>query len=177
VIGSSRRPWCPRPAKSLARVCEAVGRFVPFQQRIYDELMCAKGGFDLGDLEGLQANDALSPALPSAAECLCILREVGVPLPAYFSTASGQATWLWQAARDGVLELVKGLRAEGCPWHEHTCEIAADGGEVEVLQWARGHGCPCGCLALPPYFKSPGPRGDGACAGGCGGRCDPGYDG
>jgi hypothetical protein len=29
-----------------------------------------------------------------------------------------------------------------CPWDERTCESAAQGGHLEVLTWARMHGCP-----------------------------------
>jgi hypothetical protein len=28
-------------------------------------------------------------------------------------------------------------RARGCPWDENTCTHAAEGGHLEVLQWAR----------------------------------------
>ena len=33
-------------------------------------------------------------------------------------------------------------RANGCPWDEYTCEGAAKGGHLEVLQWVRANGCP-----------------------------------
>jgi len=33
------------------------------------------------------------------------------------------------------------LRANGCPWDEQTCYMAARGGHLEVLQWARANGC------------------------------------
>ena len=46
------------------------------------------------------------------------------------------------AARNGDLEGVKALRADGCPWDARTCEYAAKHGHLEVLQWARANGCP-----------------------------------
>ena len=47
-----------------------------------------------------------------------------------------------RAARSGNLELVQWLRGEGCPWDEHTCYRAVMQGHVEVLRWARQNGCP-----------------------------------
>merc|ERR1711924_433813 len=40
------------------------------------------------------------------------------------------------------LEVLKWLRAEGCPWDLTTCDYAVRGGHVEVLRWARENGCP-----------------------------------
>ena len=46
------------------------------------------------------------------------------------------------AARGGNLELVQWLRGEGCPWDWQTCYMAVDQGRVEVLRWVRENGCP-----------------------------------
>ena len=46
------------------------------------------------------------------------------------------------AASSGNLELVKWLRGEGCPWNRWTCHWAVRDGHVEVLRWARANGCP-----------------------------------
>ena len=46
------------------------------------------------------------------------------------------------AARSGNLELVQWLRGEGCPWDAETCFYAVEGGHVEVLRLARENGCP-----------------------------------
>ena len=46
------------------------------------------------------------------------------------------------AARSGNLELVQWLRGEGCPWDYGTCHNAVAYGHVEVLRWARKNGCP-----------------------------------
>ena len=46
------------------------------------------------------------------------------------------------AARSGDLELVRWLRGEGCPWDWMTCHYAVEQGHVEVLRWARENGCP-----------------------------------
>ena len=45
------------------------------------------------------------------------------------------------AARRGHLEVLQWLRQNGCSWDEWTCEAAAKGGHLEVLQWLRQNGC------------------------------------
>jgi hypothetical protein len=42
----------------------------------------------------------------------------------------------------GHLEVLQWLRANGCPWDEHTCMCAAAYDRLEVLKWARANGCP-----------------------------------
>ena len=49
---------------------------------------------------------------------------------------------IWSAASSGNLELVQWLRGEGCPWSYLTCYWAVKQGHVEVLRWARENGCP-----------------------------------
>ena len=49
---------------------------------------------------------------------------------------------MWWAACSGNLELVQFLRGEGCPWDWNTCSEAVDKGHVEVLRWVRENGCP-----------------------------------
>ena len=46
------------------------------------------------------------------------------------------------AAGGGNLELVQWMRGGGCPWDVVTCYYAIDYGHVEVLRWARENGCP-----------------------------------
>ena len=46
-----------------------------------------------------------------------------------------------EAACSGNLELVQWLRGEGCPWDWRTCHCAVKYGHVEVLRWARENGC------------------------------------
>jgi hypothetical protein len=48
----------------------------------------------------------------------------------------------WLAIRRGKIDSLTCLRANGCPWDEHTCTIAARRGHLEVLQWLRQNGCP-----------------------------------
>ena len=47
-----------------------------------------------------------------------------------------------EAAEGGHLEVLKWLRAEGCPWDEDACTEAAWYGRLEVLKWLRDNGCP-----------------------------------
>jgi hypothetical protein len=46
------------------------------------------------------------------------------------------------AAEGGHLEVLQWARANSCPCDEVTCSGAAEGGHLEVLQWARANGCP-----------------------------------
>ena len=47
-----------------------------------------------------------------------------------------------EAAYNGQLEALQWGRGHGCPWNEETCSNAARGGHLSTLQWAREHGCP-----------------------------------
>ena len=51
-------------------------------------------------------------------------------------------TCSWAAFR-GHLEVIKWLRAKGCPWGKVTSYRAADGGHLEVLQWMQAQDPPC----------------------------------
>jgi hypothetical protein len=47
------------------------------------------------------------------------------------------------AAQGGHLEVIQWARANGCPWDEHTMLVSvAHGGHLEVLKWLRENGCP-----------------------------------
>jgi hypothetical protein len=50
-------------------------------------------------------------------------------------------TCAW-AADGGHLEVLQWARANGAPWNKLTCAAAAGGGHLEVLQWARANGAP-----------------------------------
>ena len=45
------------------------------------------------------------------------------------------------AAAGGHLEVLQWARENGCPWNERTCTYAASGGQLEVLQRACANGC------------------------------------
>ena len=53
-----------------------------------------------------------------------------------------EGTCCW-AANGGQLEVMKWLRAKGCPWGIGACNDAAFGGRLEVLQWMRAQDPPC----------------------------------
>ena len=42
----------------------------------------------------------------------------------------------------GQLELLKWVRAQGCPWNERVCNAAAYACHLDILQYARKHNCP-----------------------------------
>ena len=46
------------------------------------------------------------------------------------------------AGKGGQLEVLQWARGNGCPWDKWTCAFAAHGGQLEVLQWARANSCP-----------------------------------
>ena len=46
------------------------------------------------------------------------------------------------AAREGHMEVVQWLRANGAPWDEWAIARAAEGGHLEVVQWLRANGAP-----------------------------------
>ena len=48
----------------------------------------------------------------------------------------------WAAAQGGQLEALQWARENGCPWDERTCRSAAYSGHLEALQWARENDCP-----------------------------------
>jgi len=41
----------------------------------------------------------------------------------------------------GSAERLAWAKANGCPWDSHTCELAAQEGNLAALQWMRAHGC------------------------------------
>ena len=45
-------------------------------------------------------------------------------------------------AEGGYLEVLQWARANDCPWDERTCAFAVEGGYLEVLHWACANGCP-----------------------------------
>jgi hypothetical protein len=45
------------------------------------------------------------------------------------------------AASGGHLAVLEWARADGCPWDTHTCSKAAAKGHLHVLQWARANDC------------------------------------
>jgi len=46
-----------------------------------------------------------------------------------------------RAANGGHLEVLQWARANCCPWNVSTCPNAATGGHLEVLQWLHANGC------------------------------------
>ena len=55
----------------------------------------------------------------------------------------GKVTSNW-AAEGGQLEVLQWMRGQDppCPWGSGVCHFAAGNGHLEVLRWARSQGCP-----------------------------------
>ena len=45
-------------------------------------------------------------------------------------------------ADGGHLEMLQWARANGCPWNEYTCSYAAEEGHDVILEWAIANGAP-----------------------------------
>ena len=60
----------------------------------------------------------------------------------YLCEAAARSGTCACAAEGGHLEVLQWARENDCPWDASTCENAAEGGHLEVLQWARENGCP-----------------------------------
>ena len=45
-------------------------------------------------------------------------------------------------AKEGHFEILKWLRANGCPWDKWTYFYAIENGYHEIAQWAKDNGCP-----------------------------------
>ena len=53
-----------------------------------------------------------------------------------------KARFCARMAENGNLELLQFLRGKGCPWDEETCSYAALNGHFECLKYAHENGCP-----------------------------------
>lgn len=47
------------------------------------------------------------------------------------------------AAKHNRLDVLKWLRARGCPWDASVCHVAAEYGHLELLRWSRAQNPPC----------------------------------
>ena len=90
-----------------------------------------------------QENLCAAAARSGLLEELKVLRANGCPWD--WRTCSGACPWDWRtcsgAAEGGNLEVLQWARANGCYWDANTCSGAAEGGHLEVLQWALANGC------------------------------------
>ena len=121
------------PSQTPALVKEMVGVSHGNVARVrellqqHPELAKAAWDWGFGDWE-----TALGAASHVGSRAIAeLLLERGAP-PTHFS-----------AAMLGQLEVLKWLRANGCPWDIATSMAAKSAGHPELLQWAVDNGCPC----------------------------------
>ena len=57
------------------------------------------------------------------------------------------------AAEGGYLEVIQWAREDHAPWGEETCNKAALGGHLE-LKWAREHDCPWGIMTCASPLRA-----------------------
>jgi hypothetical protein len=50
--------------------------------------------------------------------------------------------FMFIAAKGGRLQTLQWAREQGCPWDRNVSATAAEGGHLAVLQWLRQLGCP-----------------------------------
>ena len=64
------------------------------------------------------------------------------PIPRGAPDRTGSNNPCALAAKGGHLEALQWAREHGCEWVARTCKGAALGGHLAVLMWARQHDCP-----------------------------------
>ena len=136
-----------RSALHQAELLEAVARAVPAGDRLCFRLVCtswAKAGAAVAAVppgeEPLPRGKATRTRGGDAAASVARAEAV---LGVLEGPARGRfkRTLCAYAAEGGHLEILQWARAQGCRWDERTCAWAARNGHLEVLQWARAHGC------------------------------------
>ena len=60
------------------------------------------------------------------------------------------------AAQGGHLEALRWAREHGCPWSGRACLYAAEGGHLDLLKSVRAHGCPWGEESIVCYTAARG---------------------
>ena len=76
---------------------------------------------------------------PLAATCRALRAAVAARCPALGRDGTRTTTSARYAYGHSVA-LAAWARANGCTWGERTCALAARGGHLHVLQWARANG-------------------------------------
>ena len=90
----------------------------------------------------IQEHDGASAAKAGCLSTMQHLQRRG-RLPFLKRAGNPETAYLCGSAAEGrQLEVMQWLRANDCPWGRNTCSNAAYGGHLEVLQWAHEHGCP-----------------------------------
>lgn len=84
-----------------------------------------------------------------AATCggrLAVLKwvvETGHPLAPEHEDLCSFATGMWWRDDSDLLDMLKWLREQGCPWNSRVCtNLAVYGNGLEVMMWAVRNGCP-----------------------------------
>merc|ERR1711904_143097 len=143
------RSRCPRDwAGGLpTELLEKVARAVPAGDRLCLRLVCkswAAAGAEIAPAAGEKPRPPgkVTRAGWSDAAASVARAEMVLGGPEERKTKEKLKRGLCQsAAKGGQLEVLQWARAHGCPWDEDTCIYAAANGHLAVLQWARAHGC------------------------------------
>ena len=142
VAGGAQRPWADLPAELL----EKVARAVPAEDRLWFRLVCrdwATAGAGVAPAAGekpLPRGKVTRTRGPDAAASVARAEMV-------LGVLEGSARERFKrhlcafSAEGGCLEVLQWARAQGLPMDATTCAGAASGGHLEVLKWARAQGC------------------------------------
>ena len=89
----------------------------------------------------IQEHDGASAAKAGCLSTMQHLQRRG-RLPFLKRAGNPETAYLCGSAAEGrQLEVMQWLRANDCPWDEKTCAAAAQEGHLVMLQWARVNGC------------------------------------
>ena len=56
-----------------------------------------------------------------------------------------------RAAQEGRVDVMRWLRAKGCPLDSEVCEVAVTSGDAEILDWALSQDCTCTLFDASEY--------------------------
>jgi len=150
------RAWADLPPELL----EAVARAVPAGDRLWFRLVCRSWAGAGAGAAVVPGEEPLPPGkltrtrgpdlAASAARAEMVLavlersplRVKGDKGDIFYTSEVFKNIICPSSAEGGHLEVLQWARAQGCPWDERTCAWAARNGHLKVLKWARAQGCP-----------------------------------
>eukprot|EP00605_Chrysophyceae_sp_TOSAG23-4_P002086 GSChrysophyteH1.ASY1.ANO1.2307.1 assembled CDS len=97
------------------------------------------------DMTSVDSNLMCIAAKCGYLDCVKILRTLDPPCPLDDPPCPLDEDTCHAAAEGGHLNVLQWARSQDppCPWDEWTCSDAAGGGHLHVLQWARSQDLPC----------------------------------
>jgi hypothetical protein len=102
---------------------------------------------EITDIDSILAPESISAhesILALAATCTEMMNKTLTWIREFDSAKEKfwDSTTFAMAADMGQIQMVDWLHEHGCPWNKYTCMSAAAKGNLKVLQYLREHGCP-----------------------------------